>query len=61
MSFAVSEAAELTITTAAGHCTGIYVVSMNGEIGGGDEVSEDDVVTVSGTARGGARCAGRLP
>lgn len=61
----------LTIATAAGICTGIYVVSMNDEIGGGDEVSEDDVVTASGAARGrlhklrthriGAGARGRAP
>ena len=52
-----------------GTCTGIYVVRMDDEIGGGDEVSEDDVVTASGTARGKAaqvtdasdRCWGTRP
>jgi hypothetical protein len=37
-----------------GACTRIYVVSMDDEIGGGDEVSEDDVLTASRTARGNA-------
>jgi hypothetical protein len=64
----ISGATVLTIITAAGHCTGIYVVSMDGEIGGGNEVSEVDVVTAAGAANGKAaqvadpsdRCGGTM-
>jgi hypothetical protein len=59
----------VAITTAAGICTGIYVVSMDDDIGGDNGISETDVVTAAEMARGNAahvtdasdRCWGTRP